>query len=142
MAKKKLKLHEISMQQYVIGAIRILVELLDSKQISSLDGIKQYFGYLIKIMELTTEFKWKSVLEFDESLRQLQALYGVPWVHESHHLHLFKLVPLQVGYPNLTCRKFCTDSHSNPSDTRRKNFQTFTIDGREMCGCFCGSPRL
>ena len=136
---KKLKLHEISMQKYVIGAIRILVELLDSKQMSSLDvkdGVKQCFGYLIKIMELAMRFEWKSVLEFDDSFRQLQALYGVPWVHESHYLHLFKLVPLQFGYPNLTRRKFSTDSHSNPSDARRKNFQKFTIDGREMCRCF------
>ena len=58
----KLKTHEISMQQYmhVIGAVRILVELLDSKQISSSDGIKQYFGYLIKIMELAMTF-WVEV---------------------------------------------------------------------------------
>ena len=133
---KKLKLHEISMQQYVIGAIRNLVELLDSKQFYSLDGIKQYFGYLIKIMELAMRFEWKSVLEFDDSFSQLQIFYGVPWVHEIHHLHLFKLVPLQVGYPNLTCRKFSTDSHSHPSDARRKNFQKFTIDDREMCRHF------
>ena len=66
---KKLKLHDISIQQYVIGAIHILVELLDSKQISSLDGIKQYFGYLIKIMELAMRFEWKSALEFDDSFR-------------------------------------------------------------------------
>ena len=77
-------------------------------------------------------FEWKSVLEFDDSFTQLQAHYGVPWVHKSHHLHLLKLVPLQVVYPNLTCRKFSTDSNSNPSDARRKNFQKFTIDSREM----------
>ena len=81
-------------------------------------------------------FEWKSVLEFDDSFGQVQALYGVPWVHESHHLHLFKLVPLQVGYPNLPRRKFSTDSHSNPSDARCKNFQKFTIEGREMCRRF------
>ena len=98
---------------------------MDSKQISNSDGINQYFGYLIKIIELAMRFEWKSVLEFDDSFRQLQALYGVPWVDESHHLHLFKLVPLQVGYPNLLRRKFITDSHSNPSDVRRKNFQKF-----------------
>ena len=141
---KKLKLHEISMQQYVIEAFRILLEILDSKQITSSDGIKQYFGYLIKIMELAMRSEWKSVLESDYSFRQLQALHGVPWVHESHHLHLFKVVPLQVCYPNLTRRKFSTDSHSSPSDARhkkihsiiRKFIRKFTVDSREMCRHF------
>ena len=36
----------------------------------------------------------------------------------------------------MTLRKFSTDSHSNPSDARRKNFQRFTVNGREICRHF------
>ena len=82
------------------------------------------------------KFEWKSVLEFDDSFRQFQALYGVPWVHESHHLHLFKLVPLQSWLSQFDVQKFSADSHSNPSDARHENFQKFTTDGREICRHF------
>ena len=70
---KRVNLFDVLIQQYVIGAIGILVELLDSKQITSLNGVKQYMGYVIKVMELASRYEWQSVLAFDDAFRQLQA---------------------------------------------------------------------
>ena len=87
---------DVSIPQYVMAAIRILHHLIEGKQIVSYEGIKQYMGYMMKMMELATRFQWVSVLKHDDHFRQLQALHGVPWVFESHHLTFVELLPLPV----------------------------------------------
>ena len=40
-------------------------------------------------------YEWKSVLEYDNVFHENHALYGIPWVYESHHMHNFRFL-LQV----------------------------------------------
>ena len=137
------------MYQYVIASVRTLNVLVEGGQIRDFEGIKQYLAYLIKTMELAPRFEWKSVLIYDDQFRQLQALYDVPWVYESHHLHTVKLVPLErviarAPYPTARSRL--------GSDNRSRNFSNlaghvskdpsiamYTSDGNEIC-CEFNSP--
>ena len=95
---KKPRLHDVSIPQYVIGAIRIMHTLTETNQSSWVVGIKECMAYIIKIMELALKFEWRSVLDYDDAFRQLQAFYGVLWVHESHCLHSVKLEPLPSSF--------------------------------------------
>ena len=92
----KPKLEQISLQEYVIAFIRILNCLIQDGQISKYSNLKDYLAYLIKSMELAMRYEWRSVLEYDDHFRQLQALYGLPfygfsWMFESHHIHTTRL---------------------------------------------------
>ena len=86
----------MSIPQYVTSAIRTLHHLIDAKQIMSYEGIKQYMGYMIKILELATRSKWVSVLKYDDHFRQLEAFHSVPWVLERRHLISVELLSLPV----------------------------------------------
>ena len=137
---KHCKLEDVSIPQYVTAAIRILHHLIEGKQIVSYQGIKQYMGYMIKIMELATRFQWVSVLKYDDHFRQLQALHGVPWVFESHHLTSAELLSLPVGISagsglTLTRNRKVADNHFQPG--RKKDvppdFASYTNDGHVLC---------
>ena len=95
-------------------------------------------------MELATRFEWKSVLIYDNQFQQLQALYDIPWVYESPHLHTVKLVPLERVIPRApypTARsKLGSDNHSrNFSNSVGRNVSkdppiaTHTSDDNEIC---------
>ena len=123
-----------------LAAIRILHHLIEGKQIVSYEGIKQYMGYMIKIMEHATRFQWESVLKYDDHFRQLQALHGVPWVFESHHLISVELLPLPVDISassGLIRTRNCkvADNHFQPG--RKKgvppDFASYTSDERVLC---------
>ena len=38
----------------------------------------------------------ESVLYYDDYFHQLQAMYNIPWVFESHHLNTVRLIPLAM----------------------------------------------
>ena len=46
-------------------------------------------------------YEWRSVLEYDDHFRQLQALYGLPWVLLSHHMHTTRLIPIAKSGPGV-----------------------------------------
>ena len=110
----------MSIPQCVTVAIRILHHLIEGKQIVPYEGIKQYMGYIIKIMELAIRFQWVSVLKYDDHFRQLQALHSIPWVFESHPLISVELLPLPVDISagsgsTLTRNHKVADNHFQPS---------------------------
>ena len=90
-------------------------------------------------MELASKFKWRSVLDYDNAFKQLQAFYVVHWVHESHHLHSVKLEPLysMPVVTNFTRKKSNAAPHLgfNGNDFNRKvsNYAMFSADGKEIC---------
>ena len=90
---KRIKLEDVSVPQYVVAALRILYQLVETNQLSSYNEIQHYLAYVIKCMEFAMHFEWSSVLHFDDKFRQLQALHGVPWVFESFHLSAKELIP-------------------------------------------------
>ena len=90
---KRIKLEDVSVHQYVVAALRILYQLVETNQLSSYNEIQHYLAYVIKCMEFAMHFEWSSVLHFDDKFRQLQALHGVPWVFESFHLSAKELIP-------------------------------------------------
>ena len=99
---------------------------------------------IFKTMEIATRFEWKSVLIDDDQFWQLQALYDVPWVYESHHLHTVKLVPLERVIRRAPYRP--TARSRLGSDNRSRNFSNsvghnvskdpsiavYTSDGNEI----------
>ena len=93
----KPKLESVTMNQWVIGALRILNHFLESNQISSLTEMQSYVGYMVKVMELAGCYDWVSVLRYDDDFCHMQALYNIPWLYESHHIHLTRLQPKQAA---------------------------------------------
>ena len=89
----KPKLESVTMNQWVIGALRILNHFFESNQISSLTEKQSYVGYMVKVMELAGCHDWVSVLHYDDEFCHMQALYNIPWLYESHHIHLTRLQP-------------------------------------------------
>ena len=81
-------------QQYVIASIQVLNCLIQDRQIGDESFLQQYLAYPVKTMELAMWYKWKSVLHCDDHFRQLQAMYNIPWVFESHHVNTVRLIPL------------------------------------------------
>ena len=73
----RVSLENVSLPQYMIASTRILYTLTETGQIRDFAGIKQYLAYIVKCMELATRYQWRSVLEYDDYFRQLQARYGL-----------------------------------------------------------------
>ena len=78
---KRVSLENVSVPQYLIASIRILYTLIETGQIRDFAGIKQYLAYIVKCIELATRYQWRSVLEYDDYFRQLQARHGLSWTH-------------------------------------------------------------
>ena len=66
------------------------------------------------------------MVDFDDSFRKVQGLYGVPWVNESHHLHSVKLVPLALADTNFNRKWSRPVSHSYSADSN------LTSDGKTI----------
>ena len=137
---KHCKLEDLSVRQYVTAAIRVLHHLTEGKQIVSYEGIKQYMGYMIKIMELATRVQWVSVLKYDDHFRQLQAFHSIPWVFESRHLISVEFLPLPVDISTgsgstLTRNRKVADNHSQPGHKKGvpPDFASYTSDGHVLC---------
>ena len=119
----------------MIASIRILYTLIETGQIRDFAGIKQYLAYIVKCMELATQYQWRSVLEYDDYFRQLQAHYGLSWTYENHHMHTVILYPLGCSgrggsespkFMNSSCaRNRSWSGGSNVSD----EIATYTADG-------------
>ena len=87
------RLSNVSWQQWVIANTRIFHALLFSSKLPTLQDIRDYLAYTVKVMELAGKYEWVSVLKFDDEYRQLQATYSLPWSYDSPHLHELILVP-------------------------------------------------
>ena len=94
---KKIKLEQVTMSQWVIGAIHILNHFIEGNKFDSTAQMQSYLRYTVKVMELAGKFEWLSVLKFDDDFWHIQALYNYPWLPESHHLHLTRLQPKQTA---------------------------------------------
>ena len=126
---KRLRPQDITLPQYVIAAIRILCTLMESKQIRTVAVMRQYLGHIVRIMELAGKHDWKLVLQYDDGFRQLQALYDVPWVYESHHLYAVYLNPSSLtrsSRPYGSNQRYLAGSEL-------QDIAAFTSDGRTIC---------
>ena len=92
--RKKIKLEQVSFQQWVIANTRIFYALLSSRKLPSMSDLQHYLAYTVKVMELSSKYSWVSVLRYDDEFRQIQAVYNYPWNYDSNHLHTVILEPL------------------------------------------------
>ena len=91
-------------------------------------------------------YEWRSVLEYDDHFRQLQALYGLPWIFESHHMHTTRLIPIAKSGPGVFRYTGGNKRKSNTfpvrsvagSGSNRENYVDLTSDGRVLCRMFNG----
>ena len=129
---KRLRPQDITLPQYVIAAIRILCTLMESKQIRTVAVMRQYLGHIVRIMELAGKHDWKLVLQYDDGFRQLQALYDVPWVYESHHLYAVYLNPSSL---TRSSRPYGSNQRYS-AGSEFQDIAAFTGDGRTICRNF------
>ena len=93
---RKLKLQQITLQQWVIANTRIFYTLFAGSKLPSVADLQHYLAYTVKIMELSLKHLWISVLRYDGKFRQLQGVYNYPWSFDSNHLHSVLLEPIST----------------------------------------------
>ena len=99
----KKKLEQVSIAEYNIANIRIYNHLRSMGGLHTEQDVQDYLAYTIRINQLASSHEWVSVLRFDDEFRSLQAIYHLPWSHESSHLNLVYLRPLgSSNRPNLS----------------------------------------
>ena len=132
---KKIKLENVTLQQWVIANTRIFNALVTKGKLPTHDDVQHYLAYTIKIMELANRYEWKSVLMYDNEFRKIQAMYNYPWSFDSNHLHTVTLTPLttQATINNSTRPR---DRSSNALNS----FASLTADSKVICRNF-NSPR-
>ncbi len=123
------RLSNVSWQQWVIANTRIFHALLFSSKVPTLQDIRDYLAYTVKVMELAGKYEWVSVLKFDDEYRQLQATYSLPWSYDSPHLHELILVPRAKPRASAAPQP----SSGNPATPA---FATYSGDGRIICRSF------
>ena len=91
--RNKMKIENVTIEQFNIANLRIFYELLTSNKLPTAADIRDYLSYSIKILELARKYTWESVLRYDDEYRILQHTYGHPWSFDSSHLHEVMLIP-------------------------------------------------
>ena len=94
--RKKIKLEQVSFQQWVVANTHIFYSLLSGGKFPSLADIQHYLAYTVKVMELSSKYSWVSVLRYDDEFCKIQAVYNYPWNYNSNHLHTVLLEPLSI----------------------------------------------
>ena len=89
----KPKLKNVTVEQFSIANLRIFYELLFSKKLGTMQEVREYLSYSVKILELATKYSWESVLLYDDEYRILQHTYGFSWATDNSHLHEVMLLP-------------------------------------------------
>ena len=62
--KKKIKLENVTLNQWVVRNTRIFNTLLFSNKLPTLADISDYLAYTVKIMELANKYEWTSALKY------------------------------------------------------------------------------
>ena len=91
-AARKPKLENISPTQWTAANMRIMMELLQRKQLDQV-SMFDYIAHTIKIAQLADSFTWISVLNYDNAYRELQATTGFRWGSDTTHLTTLHLRP-------------------------------------------------
>ena len=128
------RLEGVSLSQWVVANTRIFHNLLFANKLPTSHDVRDYLAYTVKIMELAGKYEWVSVLKFDDEYRQLQATYGFPWSHDSHHLHEVTLVPM--AKPKLTGS---SQQHQSPNNSfSGPPTAVYSADGAVICRNYNG----
>jgi hypothetical protein len=75
---KKIKLENITKEQWFAASLRILDKLLISGQLKGRQ-IPDYLAYLIHVTDLAQQYQWSDVLLLDDAYRREQAKLNCPW---------------------------------------------------------------
>ena len=132
----KPKLSSVTIEQFNIANLRIFYELFFTNKLSSMQEIREYLAYSIKVLELAAKYTWQSVLLYDDEFRVLQHTYGYPWSTDHSHLHEVLLIPRWAAKSN------ATGVASSPSNSLNGlgNLKSFTVahlpNGEEICRLF------
>ncbi len=124
------RLSSVTWQQWVIANTRIFHALLFSCKLPTIQDIRDYLAYTVKVMELAGKYEWLSVLKYDDEYRQLQATYSFPWSYDSPHLHELILVPRVKATKSPALSPAPSGTSAAPS------FATYSGDGRLICRSF------
>ena len=92
-ARNRIKLENVTTEQFSIANLRIFYELLTSNKLPIAADLRDYLSHSIKMLELARKYTWESVLRYDDEYRILQHTYGYPWIFDSSHLHEVMLIP-------------------------------------------------
>lgn len=129
----KPKLSSVTVEQFNIANLRIFYELLFSSKLPSMQEIREYLAYSVKVLELATKYSWQSVLHYDDEFRVLQHTYGYPWSTDHSHLHEVLLIPRWAAKSTASGAGY--NSSYNPGESG--NLKSFIVarlpNGEEIC---------
>ena len=69
---KKPKLENVTPLQYIAASLKICVDLLREGELDA-RGMLDYMSYIVNVCELGENFTFRSILEYDDNYRRLQA---------------------------------------------------------------------
>ena len=75
----KPKVSELTLPEWIPANARILMDLIDRHEISTMDEVKQYLDHTIKIGDFARENYINSVMRYDEKFRRMQAEKSCRW---------------------------------------------------------------
>ena len=133
----KPKLESVTVEQYSIANLRIFYELLFSNRLPTMEDIREYLSFSIKVMELAKRYTWLSVLKYDDEYRVLQHTYGFSWGTDNSHLHEVVLLPRWAVKNSL--RRGLGSSESPSSGGKKILTASHTEGGLEICRSFNSS---
>jgi len=79
------KLQDVNPMQWCGANVRIMMELLREGELQP-QSIPDYLAYTAKISDLASVYEWRSVLQYDDLYRRMQAENGFRWGSESPHV--------------------------------------------------------
>ena len=79
---KKPKLENVTPLQYIAASLKICVDLMRENELDA-RGMLDYMSYVVSVCELGETFTFRSLLDYDDAYRRLQAQTSFKWGAES-----------------------------------------------------------
>ena len=125
----KIPLNRLSQSQYMEGAMKILLEMMN-KDKCSMSVVINYVNYVVKVSTFAQAFEWPSVVQFDHEYRKLQTEQGFPWGQDNPYLMQLLLRSRQSS------DKFGQPQRTTSQTTGRGKYDPHTA--RPICERFNG----
>lgn len=136
----KPKVSEITLPEWIPANARILTELISRREISTMEEVKQYLDYTIKIGDFARENYVNSVMRFDDKFRKMQAEKGCSWDTDDPflmHNNLVKRSDTKYGQRSTKAKEAI--NKQGPFSYNGKQ-RAYDASGRHICHQF-QSPR-
>ena len=133
--ESKPKVTDVTLPEWISANARILIKLIDSQDITTLQEVKEYMEYTKKIGDHARENFIPTVMRFDDKFRKDQAQKSWSWDHDDPFLLHNNLIkrPTSYGGRATNASQGRQASRNTPNVGRQAVYDS---RGREICRQF------